>query len=182
MASLSSPDTAIICSWGMLRTCMNASHFTLLFRNGQTLISWNEACRKTKYYPVHVVIVLMWVFALSGSGFKGVFHVAAGTNKSRGEGFLRCNNCELPWPRRAFMEDSEQKNILKLQLDCGPFSTATHKESLCHKPTQAERRRGGKRRQRCGQTCEQTSGCLPGKIWLEDDLASNWNSHPVIAV
>lgn len=46
---------------------------------------------------------------------------------------------------------------LKLQLDCGPFSTATYKESLCHKPTQAE--------ETCGR--EQTSECLPGKIPIQ---------------
>lgn len=37
-----------------------------------------------------------------------------------------------------------EKNILKLQLDCGPFSTSAHKESLSRKATQAEETRRGR--------------------------------------
>lgn len=40
----------------------------------------------------------------------------------------------------------KKKNIrgeLKLQLDCELFSTATYKESLCRKPTQAGETQGG---------------------------------------
>lgn len=42
------------------------------------------------------------------------------------------------------LEDQGSKNILKLQSDCGPFSTSAHKESLSRKATQAEETRRGR--------------------------------------
>lgn len=100
----------------------------------------SSAEKQTRCPSVYVVIVYMQVCALGGSAFQRLFTLLRGKAKA-GEKGLRCNNCESWWPSRAFVRDSGAKNIhgwLKLQLDCGPFSTATYKESLCHKPTQAE--------------------------------------------
>lgn len=41
-------------------------------------------------------------------------------------------------------DQGSEKNILKLQSDCGPFSMSAHKESLSRKATQAEETRRGR--------------------------------------
>lgn len=61
------------------------------------------------------------------------------------------------------------RSSLKLQLDCGLCSSATYKESLSHKPTQAEETWGGGRGRESDfgeRACEQTSECLPAMILM----------------
>jgi len=61
-------------------------------------------------------------------------------NPKKWEKGLQCNNCKSWWSSSTFIQHIHSS--LKLQLDCGPWSSATYKESLSHKPTQAEESRG----------------------------------------
>lgn len=169
-----------------LRRCMSFPLFNIFLSSGDDQRR-KTVKKKKKKQGVLLHMLYIRVCAWVGSGSQGVFTLPRGKTKREKKG-LRRGNCDSWWPRRTFMKkNSGEENIQsspKLQLDCGPCSSAPYKESLSHKPTQAEETWAEGGTERASMWANKRVFTSKKDLQAEDEhilYAASWNPRWVIA-